>query len=382
MALKFFVASLCCLLMIEVSLGGSSLDLMRYKLHHDLMRAKAANETEADCAQFISVEADSVSYFGFSCEPESPDDPDIPAEIMKYNIDYAVADLSYNTYTRIPYDQVCRFVNLFRIDLNHNKLTSIKQVFVNLKCLSELIEIDLSSNKIGPALNDTDDFDDRLCQQLEELDLGSNLIESVSSSVFFKKRKEVEDPWINRFPNLKYLNLHDNLIKTVDLLLPLTFPSSSFFIDFTSNPITGFENTFVKSFKNSLFKYDFKQDNRTCMIRSSNITKIDDTTFYSYGVQSKDDLELFLDKILNYDLIQAPALLQCQCPTMTFNMAVWFKQLENVDGSSALFDWHCSNIQKPTPIPGLPESPDDKYFALNYDCGVSLGNIHLLTLKY
>ena len=345
------------------------------------------NQTDDKCESVISLSKETVSFFGFTCDTDAPNDPKIPAEIFEHNTEFAVADLSFNTYTKIPYEQICRFVNLFNLEMNHNKLTSLEQVLVNLKCLSELIDLDLSYNKISTNLTNPNDFDDRLCQQLEELDLGYNEIEYLDPRIFFRL-DDAQQPnassssfaanlnrATHRFSNLNYLNLNGNKFKQFDLLLPLTFPNAEFYFDFSNNPVEKFVNSFRLTFKNSLFRFDFAFSNRTVYARNFPIAKLDDATFVSYGVQDRHDLELFLRKMLNYDFYQKSKSLKCDCPTISSNMVVWFKQLETLKANKSfnLFHLECKNITDPSVI-ALPDEAEanNGVFALNYDCGVSL----------
>jgi hypothetical protein len=284
--------------------------------------------------------------FSYECYAPSPDDPTFPISGSSPG-EYNEVDLSPNFYTTVPTSNICLFTNITLLDMSYNKITSITGLFQTLKCLSGLRIINLANNFIQTALVSTD-FDDVLSAQLESIDLSNNKIPSIDTGVFIRSDGS------NRFRNLNYLSLKNNLIKEFDILWPLTIPSSSFNLDLSSNPIDTLINKLNRKYSDNVFAYP-AIGNRVINIKDNQLQTLSDSNFIQYGLQNSNDLSLFLNKISNYDLRQSSNIpyFICNCPSNGLQLVTWYRQLlaaSSINTGALINQLYCSNVANTYPL--------------------------------
>ncbi len=198
-------------------------------------------------------------------------------------------------------------------------------------------------------------------QDFKELDLKNNLIPYVETLVF------VNEDGTSRFPNLEYLNLANNRMIFFDLLFPLTMPSPKLKIEATSNPINKLNNTVNLNYALSFFSYAVV-GNRSVDLRGNQLTVFDDSNLLQYGLQSANDLQVFLYRISNYDLRQmnSQSIIVCSCSGGSKLTSIWYADLLSknlVDNSTLISKLYCSN------------QGQEKTFVLDFSCDVSVSKI-------
>jgi hypothetical protein len=188
--------------------------------------------------------------FIFTCSPTTPFNPTFPQYFLSQATKYNEIDMSPNFFTQIPIANLCQFKYTTSLDMSHNYLSSLRNAFVSLKCLTALSNIDFSNNLISTSIL-ASDFDDTLAAQIGSLNLTNNLIPSIESRAFLRLDGS------SRFPELTYLGLALNRIKDFDVLWPLTLPSPILTVDLKMNPISNLVNQFGFTYTNNIFRLDF-----------------------------------------------------------------------------------------------------------------------------
>ena len=312
----------------------------------------SANNCTTNETTFISQNGFwSVSLI-FNCFQNTQNDPLFP-EIFRSNAaKYNHIDLSPNRYTRIPIEQLCQFKSLISLDLSFNLISSTRNAFRDLNCLTSLNSINLANNLINSPILSTD-FDDGLSSRLQLLNLTKNMIEFIESRVFIKSNG------LTRFPNLQFLGLAYNKLKHLDLLWPLTIPNLNLHIDLKYNNISLLVNELNLKFNDPMLRYPMI-NNRKLDATTNSLQGFDDQNLLQYGIENPDDLKEFLYKISNYDFRQSnlvPTFI-CFCPPGGQLTLLWFNSISNlVNRSSVIFKLYCIN------------SPS--IYVLDFPCGVS-----------
>ena len=264
-------------------------------------------------AQYSNCNVSRVQYgttlvqviFQFQCFPPASNDPVFPTGGSNPS-EFNQLLLSPNTYTILPNANICNFLKIYLLDISFNRLTSITGLFQTLKCLVSLTTLIMSNNYISSPLLKSD-FDDTFSQQLVSIDLSNNKIPSIDSNFFFKS------DGTSRFLNLQYLNLAYNSMYQFDMLMPLTVPNNNLSFLLNSNPINNLVNQLNAQYSDTRFAYP-GVGNRKISITNNNLLVLDDTNLIQYGLNSQTDLELFLNKISNYDLRQlSNKIVKCSC---------------------------------------------------------------------
>jgi len=271
--------------------------------------------------------------------------------------DFTQIVMSPNTYTSLPMLSICQFRNINLLDASSNQLTSISGLIQTINCLINLKTLKLSNNFISTGLQ-ASDFDDYYSQQLVSIDFSNNQIPSIASNVFIRSDGSI------RFTNLINLNLKNNQIKQLDLQWPLTIPSTSLFVDLSSNPISNLVNDFNKTYSSSVFAYPVT-GNRRVNIQNNQIKVFGDSNLIQYGLSSVNDLNSFLSKISKYDFRQSNAsnlsTINCSCSSSSSLTNTWYKELlaaSLINSNELIIQLYCANV---------PNT-----FPLNIDCSVSL----------
>lgn len=276
--------------------------------------------------------------FVFNCFPNTPNDPMFPKNVSLNSTKYNQIDLSPNTFTFIPIEQLCAFKSLIRLDLSFNLIVSTKNAFRDLNCLASLDSINLANNLINSPLLSSD-FDDELSSRLRYLNLTKNMIEYIESKVFIKS------DGLTRFPNLKFIGLAYNRLKHLDLIWPLTIPDLNLHIDLRNNNISLLINELLLKFDDPMLKYPMINERRLDATTNS-LQGFDDQNLLQYGINNENDLMKFLYKISNYDFRQSnfvPTFI-CFCPADGQLTLSWFRSISNlVDRSSPIFKLYCIN---------------------------------------
>ncbi len=191
----------------------------------------------------------------------------------------------------------------------------------------------------------------------QRLDLQNNQIPYIDTLLF------VNSDNTSRFPNLQFINLANNSIVIFDLLFPLTIPSSQMSLNASLNPIGTLKNTRNLNFNLPIFAYPVV-NNRNVNLSGNVLTKFDDSNLLQYGLQNPTDLQGFLNKISNYNLLQVngQSLFICNCPNGSQLTSIWYADLLNkqlVSMSTSISQLYCSNI-------------GTSVYVLNFNCIVSI----------
>jgi hypothetical protein len=295
------------------------------------------------------------TIYEFNCFSFQQKNPTFPKLKNSLLVEYTEIDLSPNVFTEIPIVQICEFKYIDLLDLSSNQITNLNGAFVHLKCLRFLNKIDLSNNQIDTPLLAAD-FDDNFAAQIQSLNLSSNRIKFIETLTFLKKEGST------RFPNLKYLNIENNLIKEFDLLWPLTLPSSSLIITLKQNPIDTLFNQNNKSFDDPIFNNPMI-GNRFVDLVDNKLQFLDDSNLLQYGLKSPNDLKEFLRNISNYDMRQSNFVptFQCYCSngSIEHQVVTWFRSFsQGFKSESPIYKLYCSNIA-------------NRSFILDYKCQVN-----------
>lgn len=220
--------------------------------------------------------------------------------------------------------------------MSYNYLSSLRNAFVDLRCLTALSYIDFSNNLIATPIM-ASDFDDAFAAQIGSLNLTKNLIPAIESRAFLRL------DGTSRFPDLTYLGLAHNRIKDFDLLWPLTLPSPILTVDVKFNPIARLVNQFGFGYSNSIFRYNMTGHRRVDLTTNS-LQYLDDSNMLQFGLFSANDMRDFLHKIANYDLRQSNRVRTfiCYCPTYGLLTVHWYRQFsDQVDKSAPIFQLYC-----------------------------------------
>jgi hypothetical protein len=274
--------------------------------------------------------------FQFQCFPPASNDPVFPTG-GSLPSEFNQLLMSPNTYTVLPTASICNFINVYLLDISFNKLTTITGLFQTLKCLVSLTTLIMSNNYISSTLLNSD-FDDTFSQQLVSIDLSKNKIPSIDSNFFFKS------DGTSRFSNLQYLNLAYNSINQFDMLMPLTVPNSNLSFLLNSNPINTLVNQLNTPYSDSKFAYP-AVGNRKINVTNNNLLVLDDTNLIQYGLNSQNDLKLFLYKVSNYDLRQlSNKIIKCTCNSTLISS--WYSSLlssSSIDQNNLINLIRCDN---------------------------------------
>ena len=248
--------------------------------------------------------------------------------------------MSPNLFSVLPVDQLCPFVNIYLLDLSFNKIDSLTNSFKQLECLVSLKKLDFSNNFIRTPLL-SKDFEDygNFSAHLESLNLNNNQIFSIETGVFFNSDRSP------RFPSLSYLDLSFNQLRIIDLLWPMSLHSPAFKIKLNNNKITTLVNQLNLSYNSSFLVAVNGQKNVDLSFNLINY--LDDSNLLQYGLQSPDDLRMFLHKISNFDF--SNNRLKCACSKST-NLNIWFNRIHSfIDKTAALiYSLECSNMPNHT----------------------------------
>ena len=285
--------------------------------------------------------------FSYKCSPPTQINPAFPTGGSSPT-EFTQLILSPNVYTIVPISDLCQFSNINLLDLSSNAITSTTGLFKSLKCLTSLKTISLANNNIQSSLLSTD-FDDTFSSQLQNIDFSNNQIPFIESGVFLKS----DDT--SRFINLGYLNLKNNQIRQLDLLWPLTIPSTPLFVDLSTNPINTLVNGFNKSYS-SIFSYPVTGF-RNVVIQNNQLQAFSDSNLLQYGLQSLSDLSRFLNQISNYDFrinnASNSSTIICTCPPLGLQTVSWYKQLlaqSSINTAAIINKLYCSNMPNTYPL--------------------------------
>ncbi len=241
----------------------------------------------------------------------------------------------------MPVNQLCPFENIYYLTLSFNQIQNGTNVFQAISCLIRLQILDLSYNIISTPLL-TADFSDSLGSTLVSLNLNNNNIPFVDTGVFFKL------DGTSRFPNLYYLGLANNQIKSFDLIWPMSLPAPSYTVTLKNNPITTVSNQLKKTFTDSIFRNVTINSNRIVDITDNKLTSLSDSVFFEY-VHSAAEFQYFLYKISNYNFQQTTNQLSCFCPPSTGLYTVYWYQsfkssITNDLIAAPIYQLTCSNL--------------------------------------
>ena len=281
------------------------------------------------------------NIFNFECvgNQQINANPIFPQSLLSNPNQYNEIDLSPNLYTAVPITQLCAFKKVLKLDLRFNQITSLTSVFKQLACVSSLSSVDISSNLVSSPLV-ANDFDDALSSQLVSLNLSNNRIPSLESSVFLKS------DGTTRFPLLQYLGLANNLIQQLDLLWPLSLPSSNLFVDMKTNPIVSLVNQLRVSFNQPAFRYGMT-GKRYLDATNNRLQYLNDGNLLQYGLQTVDDFYAFIIRLQNYDFRQTnlARTFLCYCPQTGSQSVSWFMSIKTyVNLSYPIYQLYCSNL--------------------------------------
>jgi hypothetical protein len=266
----------------------------------------------------------------------------------------------------LPISQLCPFVNIYLLDLSRNQIKTLRYAFKLLSCLTSLKRFDLSFNLITSPLIDSD-FSDDFAQHIEYLNLKNNQIPSIDTKVFFRS------DGTSRFSNLYYLDLSNNLIKSLDLLWPMSLKHPSVKVILSNNKIASLKNQLKVSFNNSVF-LDVTGD-RVVDVSNNELKHFDDSNLLQYHLHTAQDFEKFLNKLSNYDFTNNH--FHCVCPnnkttggSSGLYTVYWFKSIASriFDFSPPIYQLYCEqnfqdnnvfdfdchfNVLPPPPVPLL-----------------------------
>lgn len=322
-----------------------------------------ALKSQLNCDQYVEIFNNNSKTFRFSCKSINSTkfiNPEVPKEAyFIYNPNqFRILDFAFNLYTEIPINQICKFKNVISLNLSHNFLESLLY-FKELRCFINLLKIDLSHNRINNTFEIR--MNDFMAFNLEHIDLSFNSIDYLDTLSFFNSKNQ------SRFPNLITFKINNNKLKSFDLLIPLSLPSSSLYFDASFNLIRKFENIQKFSFKNKLFHHDIVSsrliDLANNLIDGSFIFN-DHILIKEYGIERASDLEIFLNKIENIRFVNVT--IECLCPIFDRKFIRWLNEIKaNLDENNFIFKFKCSNFNS---------------YLHNYTCGVII--IFTLFLSY
>jgi hypothetical protein len=224
--------------------------------------------------------------------------------------------------------------------------------FKSLSCLKFLTKLDLSSNSISTPLL-ASDFENSLRANLVWLSLASNQIPSIDSNVFMYPNGS------SFWPKLAYLDLSNNLIKSFDVLWPLSIPNLNLQVDVSFNPISSLNNQLGGDFKASAFVA--MTGNRSVDVTNNHMVLFDDTQVMQYNIGSSSGFSTFLTKLSNFDFRQTQNQFVCFCPASTGLYTVyWYSSVASsfINNKSPIFSLSCSNVAGNT--------------VFNFPCNVSI----------
>ena len=277
--------------------------------------------------------------YKFACYSFQTMNPTLPLANMSMPTEFNEISLSPNYFDSIPFNQLCLFSSAFVLNMSSNSLTSLKYAFASLKCLSNLKTLDFSFNRIQTPIT-ASDFDDTLAAKLMYISLNNNLIPHIETNAFLKNDGS------SRFPNLIYLGLANNQLKTFDLLWPLSMPSQVLQINMKNNPIDTLVNELGRAFNDDSFMYSMT-GTRYLDASTNNLQTLSDSNLLQYGIRSAYDFQHFLNKLSNYDLRQSnfiPAI-YCYCPPDGLYTNTWFQTFASLaNPSGPIYQLYCANL--------------------------------------
>lgn len=149
----------------------------------------------------------------------------------------------------------------------------------------------------------------------------------------------------SRFINLEYLGLVNNQLKSLDLLWPMSLPSSILKIDLSYNQIDKLTNELKKSFSESVFIP--MTGNRHVYLINNSLVSLDDSNLLQYQINSANGFSQFLNKLSNYDFRKNNSDYSCLCPAATgLYTVLWYKNISSSisDKTAPIFKLNCSNV--------------------------------------
>jgi hypothetical protein len=297
-------------------------------------------EAACDSSQYSLASASWRNVFVYNCDNSTARNPPIPSEFLAQATKFNVLDLSPNVYTTVPLTQICQFRYVDILDMSLNNLTSLTGVFNSLGCLTALKTIDFSNNLIATPLRGTD-FDQIFAAQYESLNFTKNRIPYISTDVFFKSDGST------RFPNLRYLGLAINELKTLDFLWPLSLPQPTLKIDLKLNKIDMLTNELNLGFNDARFKYPMT-GSRSLDATTNNFQYFDDSNLLQYGINNQFEFKQFLNKIQNYDFRQSNLVRTfiCYCPPSGLYTVFWYQQIKSsIITEAPIFQLFCTRFE-------------------------------------
>lgn len=206
--------------------------------------------------------------------------------------------------------------------------------FKKLRCLKRLKIFNLSSNLINTPLRASDfDEESELTSSLEYLSFRYNNIPSIESKLFFRTNGS------SMFPNLSFLDLSFNNLKTLDLIWPMSLPHASLKVLISYNKIRAFSNELKISYDSS--RLIAMTSKRKVDVKFNLIDRFDDSNLLQYGLKSPEDLDKFLRKIENFNFDENK--FKCVCPPdLGLYTVFWYNQLFSLNVSVNKFP--CTNI--------------------------------------
>ena len=289
--------------------------------------------------------------YTFTCTSSVAPNPTLPSLAGCNQLDFNEMNLSPNFYNQLPLTQLCTYTNVYSINLSSNQFTVLTGAFVLLACLPNLRSIDFSYNQVATPIMATD-FADSLASTLVYLNLNNNQIPYVQSSTF------ISNSGTSRFPNLLYIGLANNQLKSFDMLWPLALPNLVLQVDVRNNPITHLVNELGKPYNDTIFATPMS-GYRNVDISNNKINSISDFNLLQYGLYTVSDFQCFLTKIQNYDLrltSRKPSLC-CTCPSGGLYTNTWYSAFCNkINNNYIILDLYCVNM---------------KSQIFNFDCPVS-----------
>ena len=328
--------------------------------------ASAANESCSVNKLIIQNSATELrTIYQYNCVSSNFFQLAFPALLGSFPVEFTEIDLSPNFYTELPLSELCQHKYVNQLDMRSNLLKSLKGAFVQLGCLGSLVSVDFSDNLIASPLTHAD-FEDSLAARLRSINLSGNKIPFVETVAFIHPNGS------SRFPRLTHLNLARNAIREFDLLFPLSIPDDNLKIEMQMNPIDRLVNQLGLSFKHPAFEFNMS-NTRSLDASNNHLQYLDDSNLLQYGITSREDLQVFLNKIGNYDLRQSNLVRTfiCYCPPQGLRTVSWFKSFaSSVRPQLPIYQLFCSNFE-------------GSVYVLDFTCEVSTHFIfHLLTLIF
>ena len=330
-----------------------------------------------DCSATKSVIPTSTItkvIFKFTCNAVDIPNPSLPAIHGSTSSDFNEINLSPNFFSILPLNQLCLYTNVYSINLSYNQIAGLSNAFISLACLSGLKSLDFSYNSIMTPLL-ARDFADSLAGTLIYLNLNNNQIPYIQTSTFMRA------DGTSRFPNLLFIGLANNQLKTLDLLWPLSLPNLVLQVDIKNNQIDTLVNELGKKYTDSSFSHSLT-GYRYVDCTGNSLKSISDWNLLQYGLNTAADFEAFLTRISNFDFraTSGSPFLSCYCPSSGLYLNTWYPSIKSALNMDAPINkLACANMKSmnifafPCAITNTSASAPHKVGSANLFAAAGLG---------